>query len=163
FSGSGLTYSYQWRRCDAAGANCADIGGATSSSYTTDANDLGKTIRAVVTARNGGGSASATSAPTATVVAVAVLDDTMTATHRPLSIAITTRGGRCWATATFSGNDVPLRLWIATGAGTVVREIKGGSPLSLTGLNLGAGSYTVNLGGGITTDTAVHLTTAYVP
>ena len=26
-------YSYKWQRCDAAGANCIAIGGATSSKY----------------------------------------------------------------------------------------------------------------------------------
>lgn len=45
-----LTYSYQWERCDAAGASCVDIPGATGSSYTLTASDVGHTIRARVTA-----------------------------------------------------------------------------------------------------------------
>ena len=31
-----ITYTYQWQRCDAAGANCADIAGATGSTYAPD-------------------------------------------------------------------------------------------------------------------------------
>ncbi len=42
--------SYQWRRCDNTGANCNDIGGATSTDYTLVAADLGQTIRVVETA-----------------------------------------------------------------------------------------------------------------
>ena len=60
-----LTYTYQWVRCDAAGANCVDIPGATSSSYKADAADEGKVLKVRVTATNGGGSGNATSAGTA--------------------------------------------------------------------------------------------------
>jgi hypothetical protein len=64
-----LTYAYQWRRCDSAGANCADITGAAASSYTLTAADVGFTVRAAVTASNSAGSATAVSAPTAVVAA----------------------------------------------------------------------------------------------
>jgi hypothetical protein len=67
-----VLYSYQWEVCDPSGANCAVIGGATSSVYTTQASDVGHTIRVVVTASNGGGSASQTSAATALVAALAI-------------------------------------------------------------------------------------------
>jgi hypothetical protein len=45
-----LTYLYQWMRCDAAGANCVDIAGATAASYTLTAADVGSRIRSEVTA-----------------------------------------------------------------------------------------------------------------
>ncbi len=45
-----LTYAYQWERCNAVGASCVDIGGATSSSYTLQAEDVGSTFRSRVTA-----------------------------------------------------------------------------------------------------------------
>jgi acid phosphatase type 7 len=61
------TYTYQWRRCDATGGACADISGATATSYTLISTDVGKTIRVVVTATNSVGSSSATSAQTAVV------------------------------------------------------------------------------------------------
>jgi PKD domain len=71
WSGSApMSYAYQWRDCDSAGANCLIIPGAITSTYTLTVGDLGHTVRAVVTATNAGGAASATSAPTATVVAV---------------------------------------------------------------------------------------------
>jgi len=62
-----LTFNYQWQRCDAAGANCADIANATGLSYTVDPNDIGQRLLVVVTARNAAGTASAASAPTAVV------------------------------------------------------------------------------------------------
>src|ERR671937_572969 len=58
-----ITYSYQWRRCHAAGESCTDIFGAVGPSYVVTPADAGATLRLVVTARNAYGSASATSAP----------------------------------------------------------------------------------------------------
>jgi hypothetical protein len=55
-------YTYQWRHCDSAGANCADISGATSGTYTLVYADAGFTLRVVVTATNPYGSTPATSA-----------------------------------------------------------------------------------------------------
>ena len=48
--GTILSYAYQWLRCDAAGANCVDIGGANSTSYLLGVADVGSTIRSEVTA-----------------------------------------------------------------------------------------------------------------
>jgi hypothetical protein len=62
-----ITYAYQWRRCDGAGAGCVDIAGATGTTYTATSSDVGSTIRAVVTATNAGGSTSAATVQTATV------------------------------------------------------------------------------------------------
>jgi RHS repeat-associated protein len=56
------SFAYQWRRCDSSGANCSDISGATSQTYTVQGADFGSTLRAVVTATNSSGSTSATSA-----------------------------------------------------------------------------------------------------
>ncbi len=67
WTNSPTSYTYRWQDCTASG--CANISGATSSSYTLQASDVGDTIDAVVTATNGGGSAAATSARTATVTA----------------------------------------------------------------------------------------------
>jgi hypothetical protein len=62
-----MDYAYQWRRCDASGGACADIGSATSASYTLDAADVGQTVRVRVTASNSAGSAAAESSQTAVV------------------------------------------------------------------------------------------------
>ena len=71
WTGSPTSYAYQWQDCNTSGASCANITGATSSSYTLPASDVGHTIRVVVTATNAGGSTPATSPQTATVTAPA--------------------------------------------------------------------------------------------
>jgi len=63
------TYSYTWLRCNTTGASCTNIAGATATTYVAQAADAGSTLRAVVTAANGQGTASATSAQTAAVTA----------------------------------------------------------------------------------------------
>ena len=67
WSGSPTSYSYRWRQCDSAGNNCTNISGATATTYTLAAGDVGHTIKSVVSATNAGGSGSATSAQTAAV------------------------------------------------------------------------------------------------
>jgi hypothetical protein len=66
-----ITYAFQWLRCDAQGANCATIPGATAKTYVVTAADLGRRLRVRVTARNTAGSANATSNPTVAVTAAA--------------------------------------------------------------------------------------------
>jgi hypothetical protein len=48
-----ISYGYQWRRCDAAGAACANIAGATAKTYVVTTADLDSTLRVIVTASNG--------------------------------------------------------------------------------------------------------------
>ncbi len=62
-----ITFAYQWRRCDAAGASCADIAGATGSTDVLTAEDVGATIRVQVTAANVAGTSAASSEATALV------------------------------------------------------------------------------------------------
>jgi hypothetical protein len=47
-----MSYSYQWRRCNAAGGACVDITGETGSTYIVRAADIGGTLRVQVTASN---------------------------------------------------------------------------------------------------------------
>ena len=67
WQGSPTSFHFQWKRCDAAGANCVAIGGATAKVYTPTAADIGHTLRVSVTARNSSGSTTATSAATGVV------------------------------------------------------------------------------------------------
>jgi hypothetical protein len=60
-----LLYSYAWQGCDAAGASCTPISGATSTQYVATAADLGRRLRLQITARNTLGTATATSNATA--------------------------------------------------------------------------------------------------
>ncbi|HEX5245696.1 MAG TPA: hypothetical protein VFW41_01060 [Gaiellaceae bacterium] len=62
-----ITYTYQWERCDNAGANCANIGGATKSTYTLVLADVNHTLFVNVTAHNSAGTATQASAKTAVV------------------------------------------------------------------------------------------------
>lgn len=111
WSGTPTSYTYQWRRCDADGANCSDITGATSATYTLAATDAGTTIRAVVTATNAGGPASASSTAT-NVVAAANLS------YRPTVLA-----------------DNPVGYWRLSEASgtTIVDELGGGHNGTYTG------------------------------
>lgn len=68
WSGSPTTAARQWARCNAAGAGCAPIAGATGSTYTTGAIDVGATIRVQESVANASGAgAPAASAPTAVI------------------------------------------------------------------------------------------------
>ncbi|HZR93923.1 MAG TPA: hypothetical protein VFA44_16120 [Gaiellaceae bacterium] len=71
-----ISFHYRWQRCDQNGANCADIGGATSDSYTLTSADVGNTVRVVVEATNADGTGTAASAPTAVVAAPAAPSNT---------------------------------------------------------------------------------------
>ncbi|HEY3357893.1 MAG TPA: hypothetical protein VGQ83_31870, partial [Polyangia bacterium] len=68
WTGRPSEYAYQWQRCDATGAACAPIPGATGAKYGLfAAADIGATLRVSVTARNGAGSGTAISPPSAVV------------------------------------------------------------------------------------------------
>lgn len=58
------SYTYQWMRCDSAGANCAVIPGATTQTYTPTDADVGGRLVVVEAATNAGGSGTAYSALT---------------------------------------------------------------------------------------------------
>jgi hypothetical protein len=64
WSGKPTSFAYQWQRCDAAGATCTDISGATGQAYVIAEVDFGSTLRVAVTARNTVASTTAVSAAT---------------------------------------------------------------------------------------------------
>jgi hypothetical protein len=89
-----MTPTYQWRDCDSAGFTCIDIAGATGSTYTLRASDIGQTIQVVVTQTNAAGSASATSGATAMVAGTA-----------PANTAVPSISGTPDGTSTLSANS----------------------------------------------------------
>ena len=64
-----ITYTYEWQRCDDKGNNCADVSGATSTTYVLTSADVGKTVRVGVTATNSQGSGDEESQVTGVVAA----------------------------------------------------------------------------------------------
>ena len=105
WSGSPISYSYQWLGCDTSGNNCTVIAGATLSSYVLTSGDVGDTIRAVVTASNAGGSGSASSAQSAVVTtAVSIV--------QPVGDPL----GRAWTEVfddEFNGTSIDKSRWVA--------------------------------------------------
>lgn len=68
WSNAPTAFAYQWERCDAAGASCADLTGADQSTYTLTSLDAGHTVRVLVTAANAGGSTTLASLPTGAII-----------------------------------------------------------------------------------------------
>lgn len=67
WSAPDATFAYQWQHCDASGANCTDVAGATTQAYAVTSADVGSTLVVVVKASNRFGSPTAPSAATAPV------------------------------------------------------------------------------------------------
>jgi uncharacterized repeat protein (TIGR01451 family) len=99
------TLTYQWRRCDASGANCANIGSATNNMYTPVGGDVGSTIRVVVAGTNGSGNSATTTSQTAVVAPAPVAPSN---TALPTISGITTFGQTLTTTTgTWSGVPAP--------------------------------------------------------
>jgi hypothetical protein len=68
WTNSPTSFTYVWLQCDGLGNNCAQISGATATTYLPAPTDVGATLRVTVTASNALGPGSATSAQTAAVL-----------------------------------------------------------------------------------------------
>jgi hypothetical protein len=73
-----ITYTYQWQECNVLGETCLAIAGATESTYTPSAAQVGDTLRVAVTATNVASSATATSEATAAVLGETGCSETWT-------------------------------------------------------------------------------------
>lgn len=86
-----ITFAYQWLRCNTAGGSCTVVAGATSRTYTLTADDVGRRMRATVTATNSLGAASETTSASDTVRAAPATSPRNTA---PPTISGTAREGQ---------------------------------------------------------------------
>lgn len=151
---SPTSYAYQWERCDSTGANCANVSGATSSSYLLGSADAGCTMRVAVTATNSAGaSAPATSAQTAIVqqapatfgkTTVGPYSDTFSADRKRVNkYALTT-----------SGTVTKLAIYLAPTGTSGQQVMKGivysdssGKPANLLGITSQFTFYSTNKAG----------------
>jgi hypothetical protein len=95
------SYAYQWRRCDGAGASCADIATATANTYLLVLADVGSTIRVVVTATSTYGDSSPATSSQTVVVGVAPANTALP------TISGTTTQGQTLTAANGSWDNVP--------------------------------------------------------
>jgi hypothetical protein len=80
---AGATWTYQWRRCDETGANCADIADATGTTYVVDAADDCLRLQVAETVTSGSGADTAVSDLTGAVGPCADPDPDPTPTPDP--------------------------------------------------------------------------------
>jgi hypothetical protein len=123
-----ITYSYKWQDCTSSA--CTNISGATSSSYTLQASEVGDTIDVVVTATNSVSSTSATSAKTVVASGLYALPSDRTFAWNPglnavggilarttISKTISPSGGDDTATIQAALNNCPTNGVVMLNAG----------------------------------------------
>ena len=124
WTGTSPTFAYQWQRCDTAGANCAGILGATSSTYSPTGLDVGNTLRVIAAASNSLGSGASISHQTATIrsqssVQVSLnANATVVAYGRPVTLSGTVSGASAGDTVTIMGRPVIARSLQVVGSTT---------------------------------------------
>ncbi|MGN6870634.1 MAG: hypothetical protein ACTHMY_19760 [Solirubrobacteraceae bacterium] len=136
------SYSYQWEDCNALGASCGGIAGATASSYRVASTDVGDTIRVAVTASNGGGSASATSSQTSVVTAsTGGGSQSLNCFGAPGACGYPDPSygnvgvANCAALPTWSPSDLPSGSYYYSGSGNVI-DLEA-SNVTIKGYNIG--------------------------
>ena len=112
WTGSPTKFTYRWQRCDSSGFNCVAIAKARWVTYTPTPDDLGSTLQVVVTASGAGGSASASTFPTAMIEAAPLppLSVGSQTVVRGIAGNVGTVDGR--ATATWQPGAVPVGLTV---------------------------------------------------
>jgi GH25 family lysozyme M1 (1,4-beta-N-acetylmuramidase) len=108
--GKPLTFTYQWRQCDAAGANCTAITGATAESYLPASTDVGHSLKVVVTATSATGSATATSVATAAVVPAGTSPAARPTNLKPPSILGTAQDGQVLTSSVGTWTGSPTKF-----------------------------------------------------
>jgi hypothetical protein len=106
WAGSPTSYAYQWQRCDSVGAGCANVAGATSTTFGLGSVDVGSTLRFRVSATNVGGTTSATSGATAAVTGVSLPPSAPANTTLP-QVTGTAQVGQTLATSNGTWSGTP--------------------------------------------------------
>lgn len=83
WTGTTMTFTYQWQRCDAVGASCATLPGATGLSYSLGAADVGRTMRVRVSAANPAAPGGVTAVTPATAVVFAATPPVLVSENDP--------------------------------------------------------------------------------
>lgn len=104
---TGLTFAYEWLRCDAVGATCTPIADATGASYVTGPADVGATIGLSVTAK-------AADATWATVFAGTT------------AVVTPPQFGGLWSSQLWPYAANVARLWTATGSVPTIAVVDSG-------------------------------------
>ena len=98
WNGATPTFTYHWQRCDTAGANCANILGATSQTYQPSSLDVGNTLRVVVIATNAQGTSASISHQSSTIRSSSSVQATLNS-----SVTVVNYGASATLTGTISG------------------------------------------------------------
>ena len=148
WSGSPTSYTYQWQDCNTSGESCADISGATGSTYKLVSSDVGHTLRVVVTATNSGGSTPATSGASAVVakseaeeplVCTYTIPHTESAANVAKKVVQATSGSTvCLEAGTFASG---ISISKATHTSTVTVRPAAGATVTIPGLTIANSSY----------------------
>jgi beta-glucanase (GH16 family) len=168
WSGKGIRFTEQWLRCDQTGAGCSSIPSANATSYVVVTPDAYHTLRASVTATNRTGTATATSAPTSAIPAVAVpapVDQSPPTAPSAVSVGSTTQTAATvsWAASTDDVGVSTYRVYL----GSALAGATAATSFTLTGLTcstaFSAGVEAVDAAGNVSARGSVSGRTATCP
>jgi GH25 family lysozyme M1 (1,4-beta-N-acetylmuramidase) len=108
--GKPLTFTYQWRTCDAAGANCTAIPSATGETYRPATTDVGHALKVVVTAAAEAGKATAVTVPTAAVAPATSLPAAQPTNLKPPQISGQAQVGQVLASSVGTWTGSPTKF-----------------------------------------------------
>lgn len=136
---SGLTFTYQWWRCNADQVyDCSEISGATSSTVLLTPSEVSFKIKVVVTADNGEGTADQTSALTGPVNALApAAQGSPTITGDLINGSTVTADPGTWTGTPVITFEFQWYRCDSDGAGCVLIDGANGSTYVITGAEVG--------------------------
>lgn len=123
-------FTVQWERCNADGDDCAAIDGATLPTFPVGADDVGSTLRSMVTATVGDESATESSAPTDVVPEPPA--------QPPVPVPDLVGDTRSQALAKLSGNFVAVVVTAGPSSGVCNPVVESQNPSDGTLLEVGA-------------------------